>query len=83
MAAARSGAQHRQFMAEHYDLHLLEVAGANQKNNQLKHALKRNVADEQEHDASGIKTPGYSTQIEFVHPTRPTGSGSCPYRFQR
>jgi hypothetical protein len=39
-------------MAQHNDLHFLELAGAKPKNDQLRHALERNVADGQEDDAS-------------------------------
>src|SRR5437660_1461959 len=42
-------------MAQHNDFQFLEVAGAKPKNNQLKHASKRHVADGQEHDASKTK----------------------------
>jgi hypothetical protein len=48
-------AQHRQLMAQHNDLQFLEVTGTKPKDNQLKHASKRNVADGQEHDAYETK----------------------------
>jgi hypothetical protein len=44
-------------MPQHDDLQFLVVAAATPKNNQLKHASKRNVADGQEHEASDVNKP--------------------------
>ena len=45
-------AQDRQLVTQHDDLHVLELAGTKPKPDQLQYALKRDVTDRQEHDAS-------------------------------
>jgi putative transposase len=66
-----SEAQDRHLVAQHDDLQFLELAGAKPKNDQLQHTLEHNVPGGQEHDASRreSRSAGYSTQIEFLHPT--------------
>ena len=50
----------------------LNSRGAKPKHDQLQHALEHNVPGGQKHNASRreSRSAGYSTQIEFLHPTR-------------
>jgi len=60
-----------QLVAKHDDLQHLQVIGTKPEDHELQNALKRDVADRQEHDASVEEDEErrHSTQIDLKHPT--------------